>query len=287
MTKKYEGYDIFKNRTLIIATMHKKEQVMSSILQRELNVNCITIPNFNTDNFGTFTGETDRKDNALTTVKLKALKALEITGETLVVASEGSFGRHPSCFFAAANEETIILIDTKNKIEIKGWHLTSETNFAHQTIKNLNELKEFEKRVGFPAHGIILKTKKVGQKEKIWKTFRDSRSLSLKVSALLKTTATIKVETDMRAMYNPTRMKAIELATIDLIKNIKSLCPECNAPGFSVSELIKGLICSLCKFPTKSIMAYMYSCNQCSYSCERAKENVTLESPMYCDNCNP
>jgi hypothetical protein len=262
MPKKYEGYDIFKNRTLIIATMHKKEQVMSPILQRELNVNCITIPNFNTDNFGTFTGETDRKDNALTTVKLKALKALEITGETLVVASEGSFGRHPSCFFAAANEETIILIDTKNKIEIKGWHLTSETNFAHQTIKNLNELKEFEKRVGFPAHGIILKTKKVGQKEKIWKT-------------------------DMRAMYNPTRMTAIELATIDLIKNIKSLCPECNAPGFSVSELIKGLICSLCKFPTKSIMAYMYSCNQCSYSCERAKENVTLESPMYCDNCNP
>lgn len=62
----------------------------------------------------------------------------------------------------------VILIDTKNNIEIRGWHLTSDTNFNHQEIKNINDLREFEDRIGFPEHGIILKTTDGEKKKKIW-----------------------------------------------------------------------------------------------------------------------
>ncbi len=287
MVKKNGSNDIFKGRTLIIATMHRKEKVIAPILESELEVHCKTVSDLNTDKFGTFTGEVDRKLTAMDTVKAKALAALEGTTETLAVASEGSFGAHPSSFLMSANEEMLILIDTKNNLEIRGWHLTTETNFNHQEIKNISDLKEFEKRIGFPNHGIILKTKEIGGEEKILKNFQSPEILRSKVLELLKGNKTIIAETDMRAMNNPTRMRAIGHAVNDLVKNIKSLCPDCKAPGFSVSEVVRGLRCSLCNLPTKSVKAYIYKCKNCEYACERAKENVTQEDPMYCDFCNP
>ncbi|MDX1427852.1 MAG: DUF6671 family protein [Salegentibacter mishustinae] len=287
MTKKYDGYNMFKGRTLVIATMHKKEQVISPILEKQLGVYCKTATNLNTDNFGTFTGEVNREDTAMATVKAKAMAALNETEETLVVASEGSFGAHPSCFFMSANEEIVILIDTKNNIEIKGWYLTSETNFSQREIRSINDLKEFEENVGFPNHGIIIKAKNGKNEEEILKEFQSSELLRFKVRELLKMNIPIIAETDMRAMKNPTRMKAIECATIDLVKNVKSVCSQCYAPGFSVVEVIRGLRCSLCNFPTKSVKAYIYKCQKCDYSCEKPKENVIWEDPMYCDFCNP
>ncbi|WP_417371819.1 DUF6671 family protein [Gelidibacter japonicus] len=287
MVKKFNGYKIFKGRTLIIATMHHKEKVIAPILEKELGVYCKTVPNLNTDTFGTFTGEVERKENAMVTVKAKALAALERTTETLVIASEGSFGAHPSCFFMSADEEMVILLDKKNNIEIRGRHLTTETNFNHQEIKNINDMKEFESRIGFPDHGIILKTKGRTVEERIFKNFPSSVSLRSKVNELLQGNKTITAETDMRAMNNPTRMKAIEKAVIDLVSNVKSICPKCNAPGFSVSAVVRGLRCSLCNLPTKSVKGYIYMCEICDFSCEREKENITQEDPTYCDFCNP
>lgn len=287
LTKKHGGYDLFKGRTLIIATMHKKESVIAPILEKELGVSCKIIPNLNTDNFGTFSGEIERKDTPMATVKAKALAALEKSTETLVVASEGSFGSHPASPFISANEEMIILLDTKNNLEIRGWHLTTATNFNHQEINNINELMEFADFIGFPEHNVILKTKDQTEKINICKNFKSLKELKSTAINLLKGNTSISIETDMRAMLNPTRMKAIENAVIDLVKNVKSLCPSCNNPGFSVFEVISGLKCAMCNLPTKSVKAYIHKCKKCNYSCERAKENVSDEDPMYCDFCNP
>lgn len=287
MIEKKGGNDLFKGRTLIVATMHKKENVIAPILEKELGVICKTIPNLNTDNFGTFSGEIERKDTPMATVKAKALAALEKSTETLVVASEGSFGSHSASPFTSANEEMVILLDTKNKLEIRGWHLTTATNFNHQEIKTIRELMEFAERIGFPDHNLILKAKDETGKIKIWKKFEALEVLKSTAKNLLKENKSISIETDMRAMNNPTRMKAIENAVIDLVKNIKSLCPSCNSPGFSVFKVIRGLKCSLCNLPTKSVKAYVYKCKKCDYFCEQTKENVIAEDPMYCDFCNP
>ena len=106
---------IFSNRTVVVATMHGKEKVFAPILERELGVKCKTIKAFNTDLFGMFSGEIERKYPPGKTLKLKALAALKQSKETLVVASEGSFGPHPSHMFIPANEEMVILLDKKNE----------------------------------------------------------------------------------------------------------------------------------------------------------------------------
>ena len=49
---------MFKGRTLLIATKHQKEQIISPIFEKELGVRCFVPDHFDTDIFGTFTGET-------------------------------------------------------------------------------------------------------------------------------------------------------------------------------------------------------------------------------------
>jgi hypothetical protein len=68
---------MFEGRRLLIATKHQKEQVIAPILEEGLGVQCIVPENYDSDIFGTFSGEIDRKDTALETVRAKCLMAME------------------------------------------------------------------------------------------------------------------------------------------------------------------------------------------------------------------
>ena len=98
----------------------------------------------------------------------------------------------------------------------------------------------------------------------------------------------VYAETDMRAMYNPTRMKVIEKATQKLIDKIKNLCPVCNAPGFDIVVAKPGLPCENCALPTRSTLSYIYQCKKCDFIKEQLyPRGIQLEDPTYCDYCNP
>lgn len=92
-------HSFFKNRTCVIATMHKKEEVMSPIPEDELVIRIIVPKGFNTDQFGTFAKDVERMGNQSEAAKYKAEAAMSLTGETLALSSEGSFGPHPAAFF--------------------------------------------------------------------------------------------------------------------------------------------------------------------------------------------
>ncbi len=287
MDQQYNGHHIFKGRTVIIATMHGKEKVFSPILEKELGVKCLLASDFNTDAFGTFTGEVVRKDTPGATMQAKALAALQRSGKTLVVASEGSFGAHSSFSYLPANEEMVILIDLKNDLEIWGRYLTEKTNFNHREIKCNEDLEAFKALIGYPQHAIILQTFDSEKVKRTWKDFSSNEDLKKTVQALLENGEHIRAESDMRAMRNPTRMRAIEHAVRDLVNNIKSLCPSCNAPGFVISDVVRGLPCGTCNLPTNAIKAQIYSCKKCGYRHKKCKGDAVFEDPAYCDFCNP
>jgi hypothetical protein len=105
---------------------------------------------------------------------------------------------------------------------------------------------------------------------------------------LIQKYGTAYVETDMRAMFNPSRMKIIEKATLKLVEKIKSVCPKCATPGFGIVDRKEGLPCSQCYFPTRSTLSYSYNCQKCN--CTKVVEfpnGKLTEDPMYCDICNP
>ena len=68
---------LFAGRKLIIATKHKKEQVIAPVLSKALHVECVNDPTLDTDMLGTFTGEIERIDDVLLTARNKCRMAME------------------------------------------------------------------------------------------------------------------------------------------------------------------------------------------------------------------
>lgn len=282
IAKKY-----FENRKIAIATMHGKEQVIAPLLQNSLGLDTVVPQQLNTDELGTLSGEVERLLSPIEAARKKCLLAAEMTGATLAVASEGSFGPHPAYFFVPADEEILLMMDLENQWEFKAKKISTETNFSSVICHSWEEVKSFADKVLFPSHALLLRE---GSDDltKILKGVQDTGTLEREARHLLKEFGRVHIETDMRAMYNPTRMKVIKQATEKLVQIIHTLCPSCDTPGFEIVEAKPGLPCSLCGAPTNSTISYVRSCQLCQFSHEeKYPHGKQVEEPQYCNRCNP
>lgn len=277
--------EFFKGRKIAIATKHEKEKVMGTFLS-ELGLEYFVPKNFDTDKFGTFTREVTRSGNQLEAARKKAIEAMNYSGVDIAISSEGSFGQDPEISFVPSNLELVLFVDKKYGIEVRGHARTHDTNFAYSYVSSLEEALSFAKKVGFPEHGVIVrkhqKSKEMYKDISSWSEFEKIVTHFLARPFVRK----VFLETDMRAHRNPTRMKNIESAMADLVKNIKSLCPSCGVFGYSSIDTIPGLRCRLCKHPTDLSRALVYHC----FGCDRTEEkqgDIDFAEPVYCQYCNP
>jgi len=278
---------MFQNRQLVIATKHQKERVLAPLLEEALGVTCIVHPALDTDELGTFTGEVERTLDPVAAAREKCKRAMQLTGCDIAVASEGSFGPHPILFFTAADEEFLLLLDARHKIEIVVREISTHTNFNGREVTSEEELMAFAEEAGFPSHALILRHSNTSL-EDVHKGITEKQQLMHLFTQLRATSHSVFVQTDMRAMHNPTRMQVIEQAAVKLIQKIQSLCPHCQMPGFDVVDVRKGLLCSLCGRPTDSALSLIYRCTHCAHTTETIyPQQKETEDPAYCNHCNP
>lgn len=276
----------FAGRTLVLATMHGKEQVLTPKLKQGLGVQCVVLPGIDTDQFGTFSGEVPRTLTVLGTARAKCDYAHRYFDCDLVLASEGTFGPHPAIPFAPSDHEFLLLKDYINHLEITGATLDLNTNYHQSEVTTLAELLDFAFGCRFPKHGLILRS--ATNSSLLFKGITEESQLIANFEAIIKTGATALVETDMRALFNPTRMQVIGLAADQLIRNANSRCPSCNTPGFAVARTEPGLPCKVCGEPTHTILKEILTCQRCAFDAERLfPHNKKTEDPMYCNTCNP
>lgn len=278
---------MFANRKLFIATKHQKETVIVPLLEQNLGVICFTLDDFETDNLGTFSGEIRRRFDPLTTLRAKCDQGRAHSNCDLVIANEGSFGGHPSVYFANADDELLMLKDYKNNLEIVARELSLETNLNAAKIENELQLLEFASKVKFPTHAIILKYVEKNSR-RVYKGIQNKVLLLQKFKQLKAEFGFAYAETDMRAHYNPTRMLVIKKAVEKLIQKVNKKCPQCHTPGFDVFKITDGLPCAWCKMPTRSILSCTYKCKICKHAQEEYfPKGKKTEEPDYCDHCNP
>lgn len=277
----------FRGRKLLIATMHKKEEVLAPSFSDALGVLPEVCAGLDTDQFGTFTGEVDRKLSPLDTARLKCLRAHQQTGIGLVLASEGSFGPHPEIGFIPANQELLLLIDFENDLEFKTLVTSTNTNFAGERFTDWRSIQRFAEQVSFPEHRLIIKKSKEDFSAVV-KGVGSWALLEQWCTHFLGENESVYVETDMRALYNPTRMKVIALAAKQLIEKINHSCSACSLPGMEVSKVIPGLPCEWCGLPTRSTRSLLYECKRCSHAEEvHFPHGKKVEDPTFCNYCNP
>ena len=276
--------EYFADNTAVLVSKHKKEEAIAPVLQ-QLNWQIKVYP-LDTDQFGTFSGEIAREGTPLQAARRKIAEAQQKTPGTIWLASEGSFGPHPEFSFLPMDHELILCYDAANDLEIIAEAMDTDTNYNREEINNWGQLEKFANTAGFPAHGLILKGTKENTPLKIIKENNNLEDLRHAYHQLQG--YNISAETDMRALYNPKRMQVIAKATQQLTEKIKSLCPNCQTPGFWITENIPGLPCEWCNKPTQMVKSHVYQCQKCSHKEEKArKDGKEFADPMYCNFCNP
>jgi hypothetical protein len=282
--------ELFTGRKLVVATMHGKEAVIGPPLQQALGVVPVLTQGFDSDFFGTFSGEIARRGSQLEAARSKALRALELSGETLAVASEGAFGAHPTAAFLQADYELVLLVDRLHGIELEGWEASTRSTAVTEPVEREADLFRIAERAGFPEHGVILKVtdgervrwaaKGIHERDRLIEAYREAVAQSGSSVPVL--------ETDLRAMHNPTRMEVIAAATGKLVEKLLSACPHCQWPGYEVVEVVRGLRCKLCGLPTRGVRAAEYGCRRCGHrSTKEYPDGRQVMEAMYCDHCNP
>jgi ribosomal protein S27AE len=167
--------------------------------------------------------------------------------------------------------------------------ISTDTNHAGQSITSVEAALSFAKKVRFPEYGLVVMSDRDSTTcEDICKGINDEKSLMKMAEKTIDKKREIWIETDLRALHNPTPMEAIKLATDDLIRKLNSFCPRCSQPGFDAIEKKAVLPCRLCGFPTSMIRVEIFGCHQCGYQEERPSADAGEKAePMYCEYCNP
>ncbi|MBD3883589.1 hypothetical protein IFO70_17615 [Phormidium tenue FACHB-886] len=285
LTHKFPSPFVFQKSEAVLATMHRKEEAIAPFLA-QVGLHLIVPEGFDTDRFGTFTREIPRSGSQLEAARQKAEQAMALTGHSIAVASEGAFLPHPAMPYLPCNRELVVLIDRDYGLELVGEALSLETNFNHCTIRSFADAQAFAQKVGFPQHGLVVIAQ--GNSNPITKGITTAAQLQAAVSEALAVAPTAHLETDMRAMHNPTRMKVIAQATQNLIQTIRQVCPDCGCPGFAIGSRQPGLPCGLCRLPTPLVRLVVYQCQHCGFSQETAfPDSVQYADPAQCSYCNP
>lgn len=275
----------YKNQKVLLASKHKKEQAISDVFFKILGCE-IHVEAFDTDQFGTFTGEIPRVSSPYETCVLKANKGAEVYGYDLSLASEGSFGPHPIIPFIACDHEIMVFIDRKNNWIIAEQLTTEQTNYRTIIIDEKTELNDFLDQVGFPSHALTLQTNQ--SKTVIAKGINDINLLNTGLKKGFKYEKKLLLATDMRAMVNPTRMQTLKNLAQKLAERIVTNCPKCQTPGFGFKETTGNLPCSLCTSPTTFYQKEILACIQCDFKhSQLRRDGLKSADPAYCNFCNP
>lgn len=278
----------WKSRPCVLATMHGKERVLAPLMREHLGVEVVVPTDFNTDRFGTFTREVVRAGDQLEAARAKVLAALAHTGADLGLASEGSFGVHPALPLTASNYEIVILIDLRHNLEIVGHYRTSSLFARGQSVTTPEEAVAAARSWGFPEQGVILRLSETSSRS-LHKELTTEEALLEASRTLLSRwfVRSVFIETDMRAHRCPARLASIKEATHDLIANCQRLCPRCVTPGFVVCEVVRGLPCEACGYPTDRVKELVSVCQKCQYTKIVPGEAGVVADPGDCSICNP
>lgn len=278
----------YGGQRLCLATHHGKQRALALPFALGLGAT-LEVCDCDTDSLGTFSGEVQRLDDALSTCQRKARMGLEQSGLRLGLASEASFGPHPAVPLLAVGQELLVFVDLDRELTLVEQRLDWRTNYSQTRLGPEQDPSAWLTQVGFPSHGVIARP--LHQPEGPY--FKDLISPGALQEALdacrsLDSRGEVWLETDMRAHRNPTRMRSIRRLGVTLVRRLGSACPDCWAPGWGVIDRQPGLPCRCCGTPTELLAVEVWGCARCDLQVPRARrDGMEVADPQHCPWCNP
>ena len=277
----------YKGKKVALLTKHRKEKIISPILENALGCKIELVQSFDTDELGTFDRTVDRQGTQLETVRRKAHIGIDFSSNTIGVASEGSFVPDPYSGFMPWNIEMVIFIDDLHGLEVVGIAQGSAMSM-HAYIRDIDSLLQFAQDAGFPEHHLMLRPSDEAD-PRVIKGIHDLDCLKTAFIHAQQQSPNGKVfvENDLRAFANPTRQHMIAQATEDLVRKLLSNCPQCGMPGYWKTKTETGLPCAECGAPTHLPVCEIWQCKQCHHESHQALAHKEPADPGHCLVCNP
>jgi hypothetical protein len=283
------GPSPYAGRRIVLATLHDKARALAPAFDA-LGVR-VVVADVDTDALGTFSGEIPRRGTALDTAIAKARLGMTATGLPLGLATEGSFGPDPSIGFFPLHRELAVLVDDLHgQVVCESLH-THDTNHAGGSYAPGHRPTAADlARWGFPAHALMVRSEPSWPGARVRKGLRDHAALDAAIAdcAAVAPEGWVRVETDMRAHCNPTRMRHIAVLGQRLVERLRLRCPACGAPGFGRVDVRPGLPCADCGIPTRNVLSEIHGCGACGARRESPRvDGLRHADPATCDLCNP
>ncbi|WP_407529351.1 DUF6671 family protein [Methylobacterium oryzisoli] len=281
---------LYRGAAVVLATMHGKAQAIAPPFADHLSLIVKPSVGLDTDQLGTFSGEIPRQGTMLEVAVRKARLGMHAAGLPLGLASEGSFGSHPAVPFLPVGMELLVFVDEERGLAIHESLVDESTNFAHFVIIPGESVEPFLERVGFPAHGLIVRPNEGNPLPALTKGITDQAALeqAVREAGAISPDGAARLETDMRAHLNPTRMRSLGVLAERLARRVATLCPTCSAPGFGRTGTLSGLICEECDEPTEMVASEVFGCAACDHREVRVRSDGLSRAPARsCPLCNP
>ena len=265
-----------------VASMHGKESQIIQGFKDLLDWEIVAV-DIDTDSFGTFAGEVPRPLSPKETARAKCLAGLEASGLSRMIASEGTFSPHPMMPLLTLNTELLFYVDKENDIELSQSYSTTEVVAFREKITQETDIEKLARLADLPNHALILRSD--AEPVKVYaKGIRTLGELQESIPGELD--SKLIVETDFRAMVNPSRQRSIIECAKLLAEKLSSNCPECQSIGWGVVEYERGLPCGDCgSRANREISAEVLGCPKCDFREKRLIDGFA--SAANCDFCNP
>lgn len=271
----------------VLTSKHQKLQLIQSHFRESLLLEVVELP-LDTDLLGTFSGEIERVSTPRETAIKKAKLGMQATGMALGIASEGSIGPNPSVPWIQSDFELMVFVDAERDLVITETFLSHEIIAASIEVSPEDLLEPFLAKADFPHHALMAKP--VDSEAPL--IYKGITSLVLLRSAIADCATNSKInkaklQSDLRAMYSPSRQLNIEKVGQLLVKRIAALCPACGTPGWGRTDYLYGVLCSDCGLENSEIAREeILGCTLCDFTVTGRTINSSID-PRRCNFCNP
>ena len=269
----------------VLVTQHHKGAVVDPIFSEILGVR-VTELHADTDQLGTFDGETPRRDTPLATAMAKAQLGRDL-GVARALASEGTFSPHPSMPWITVNSEIIVAVVDDLPSPVVGSAASVDTVVISREVSPLDNLEEIATLARIPDHSVLVRNVDVDPVSMI-KGINDVDLLRTVVMEISRASPSghALVQSDLRAHHNHSRRIVIATAARDLATRLATPCPSCDLVGWGVADVIRGATCSDCGLPTNMACGERWECPHCRASRSLVDDSLRGD-PAACDRCNP
>jgi len=276
---------------IAVGTRHGKEHQLAPAFREVLGSRLVTPPDLDTDQFGTFSGETTRPGTAGDAARAKARLAMRVSGLPYGLASEASYGPLPGSGWYG-HEEILVFVDDTRGIEVLQGHRTTAVPGTSHRVANATQLPPVV-TAGLPAQALIVRPATGWRPGDIVKGITVPGLLTAAVATAAASPMTASPSSNR--ICGPTTTRPAESSSLGWPQRWRfawrpcarpAACPACGTPGFGRVGTEPGLPCRACATPTALIRNEIHACPWCSHRISHAAPVVAAD-PSRCPDCNP